>query len=131
MWLVKTTNIVIPSPNPFDQERGHSIKFVATHSFAKLSPNSNFWWVELVFNLWPHPAGKTSDKQEKAIYAKQKLSVFKSSAQEGSKYKLPDARGERWYLINGFGHKIICVDEECYRNFIESGKSLNMMLFHL
>ena len=59
------------------------------------------------------------------------MSLSRSSAQEGSKYKLLDARGGRWYLINGFGHKIICVDEECYRNFIESGKSSNMMLFHL
>ena len=47
---------------------------------AKLSPNSSFSLAWMVFNLTltppTHPAGKVSRKQDRAIYAKQKLSVF-------------------------------------------------------
>ena len=49
---------------------------------AKLSLNFRFSWAERVFNvnLTPpnHPVGKLSGKQDKTIYAKQKLSVLRS-----------------------------------------------------
>ena len=52
-----------------------------TH-FCQAQPQLQLSWAEMVFNvnLTPptHPAGKVSGKQDKAIYAKRKLSVFRN-----------------------------------------------------
>ena len=55
-------------------------------TIAKLSPNSSLAGLRWSLMLtWPHPtthpAGKVLGKQDKAIYAKRKLSVFRSLAQ--------------------------------------------------